>query len=56
MTLKEFRERTKDLPEDYRIEFSTNGENGICWPEVSVGLYIREMDDVDEKPRAVIIV
>ena len=55
MTLKEFRERTKDLREDYRIEFSTNGEDGVRWPEISVGLYIREMDDIDEKPNAVII-
>ena len=30
MTLKEFRERTKDLREDYRIEFSTNGVDGIA--------------------------
>lgn len=56
MTLGQFREKTEKLQDDYQIYFSTNGEDGVKWPVISVGIFIREMDDINEKPRAVIIV
>ena len=56
MTLGQFREKTEKLQDDYQIYFSVNGEDGIRWPEITAGMFIREMDEEDEKPKAIIFV
>lgn len=56
MTLGQFREKTEKLQDDYQIYFSTDGEGGIRWATISEGMFIREMDEEDEKPKAIIFV